>query len=43
MYKRYQNCGDLEETLMSACDIWHKHTRRFHQLQVLLLFKTLPS
>ena len=21
MYKRYQNCGDLEETLMSACDI----------------------
>ena len=24
MYKRYQDCGDLEETLMAACDFMER-------------------
>ena len=24
MYKKYQDCGDLEETLMAACDFMER-------------------
>ena len=38
MYEKYQNCGDLEETLMAACDLWQWSLQRHRKLLMLTAY-----
>ena len=42
MYEKYQNCGDLEETLMRHVTLWQWSLQRHHKLLMLTAYTKMP-